>query len=260
MNSKTAMTSPSPRISPWLMRLFAAYNHHYLGGHFHSLRILKNGLPKHSHPTVIFLNHASWWDPLVCLFLSRKFFPGRCSFAPIDEQMLKRYQFFKRLGFFGVEPNSTRGAFSFLRNVDAILKSPHHMLWLTPQGKFADVRERPAVLKSGLGVVAGRLTLGAFLPLAIEYPFWSEPKPEALISFGEPIITGPIPTRSPNEWTTILGQALEKTQDELARYSKKREERDWIMLRAGSGFQSHASRPSSSGPEQEFRHATSQSA
>ena len=29
-----------------------------------------------------------------------------------------------------------------------------------------------------------------FVPLAIEYTFWNEPRPEILVSFGEPIIPG----------------------------------------------------------------------
>ena len=77
------------------------------------------------------------------MFLARTFFPGSSSFAPIDEQMLERYRLFKRLGFFGIKPDSTSGALAFIRRVDSILSSPNSMLWLTPQGRFADARERP---------------------------------------------------------------------------------------------------------------------
>ena len=91
------------------MKVFAAYTRSYVGRHFHSVRILKSGLPPRdcARPLVIYLNHAAWWDPLVCLLLSREFFPDRTSFAPIDAAMLERYGFFKRLGFFGVEHRTT---------------------------------------------------------------------------------------------------------------------------------------------------------
>jgi len=243
MNSRAESARESPRISRWLIGLFALYNHYFLGRHFHSLRMLKNGLPKHDRPTVIFLNHACWWDPLVCMFLARTFFPGRRSFAPIDDQMLERYRLFKRLGFFGIKPDSTSGALAFIRRVDSILSSPNSMLWLTPQGRFADARERPPRLRSGLGAIAGRLTAATFLPLAIEYTFWTERKCEILVSFGEPIVTGSVPSRAPNEWTPVLARALEKAQDDLARGAERREQRDWIVLRAGSGIHADSCQP-----------------
>jgi hypothetical protein len=62
------------------------------------------------------------------------------------------------------------------------------MLWLTAQGEFRDVRERPAGLKNGLGALLARVKKGTVLPLALEYPFWSEKKPEAHLAFGTPII------------------------------------------------------------------------
>jgi hypothetical protein len=55
-----------PRVATHLLQGFAAYSRHYVRRHFHSIRILKNGLPPPdiSCPVVIYLNHASWWDPL----------------------------------------------------------------------------------------------------------------------------------------------------------------------------------------------------
>lgn len=252
MNPGAALAWELPRISSWLISLFAVYNHHYLGRHFHSLRILKDGLPKHDRPTVIFLNHASWWDPLVCMFLARTFFPGRCSFAPIDAQMLGRYRLFKRLGFFGIKPGSAGGALAFIRSVHCILSSPTNMLWLTPQGRFADARERPPRLRSGLGAIASRLTAATFLPLAIECTFWTEPKCEILVSFGEPIVTRSVAARAPNEWTTVLARALEKAQDDLARAAERREAHDWIVLRGSSRIHADSSQPSFAREKQEF--------
>jgi len=61
------------------------------------------------------MNHASWWDPLVNLLLAREFFPHRQIYGPMDAVALERYALFKRLGMFGVEQNSRRGALHFLR-------------------------------------------------------------------------------------------------------------------------------------------------
>ena len=181
--TQEASRAALPHVSSGLLKVFAAYTRGYVRRHFHSFRILKSGLPPRdlARPLVIFLNHASWWDPLVCLLLSREFFPDRTSFAPIDAAMLERYGFFKHLGFFGIEQQTATGARKFLRTMRAILASSRNAVWLTPQGRFMDVRERPLRLQSGLGALATQSQSTLFIPLAIEYAFWTEPRPEILV-------------------------------------------------------------------------------
>lgn len=216
-----------------MMKVFAAYSRSYVGRNFHSIRILKNALPPRdcARPLVIFLNHAAWWDPLVCLLLSREFFAERTSFAPIDSRMLERYGFFRRLGFFGIEPHTADGARTFLRAAGAILASSANALWLTPQGRFMDVRERPLRLEEGLGAIAAREPDAVFVPLAIEYAFWTEPRPEILVAFGEPIT--PIDVPMSVQWTQTFSDALEAAQDELAARSCRRDPDEWLVLNRG---------------------------
>jgi len=229
------MKTAPPRVSPRVINVFAAYTRRYVRKRFHSLRILESGLPPRdcARPLVIYLNHASWWDPLVCLLLSREFFAERTSFAPIDAPMLERYGFFRHLGFFGVEKDTPRGALTFLRTARALLASSQNAVWLTPQGRFMDVRERPLRLKEGLGALATREHSAAFVPLAIEFPFWTESRPEILVSFGEPIVPGDSSARSSSEWTRTFTDALESTQDELAARSCRRDASEWCTLNSG---------------------------
>lgn len=224
-----------PHLSPSVINVFAAYSRRYVRRNFHAFRILESGLPPHdaARTLVIYLNHAAWWDPLVCLLLSREFFPGRMSFAPIDAAMIERYGFFKHLGFFGVEKNTPRGAITFLRTAHAILASSGNALWLTPQGRFMDVRERPLRLEDGLGALATWEPEAAFVPVAIEYAFWTEPRPEILVSFGEPIVPGDEPARTAAEWTRTFTEILETTQDELAARSCRRKAAEWRTLNRG---------------------------
>jgi 1-acyl-sn-glycerol-3-phosphate acyltransferase len=105
-----------PSVSaPWL-RWFTWYSRRYCRRHFHSLRVSRSGLPLElpALPLVIYSNHASWWDALVCLVLRDEFFGAHTAFAPIDAAMLQRYKFFARLGFFGWNntPVVARGNFS----------------------------------------------------------------------------------------------------------------------------------------------------
>ncbi len=224
-----------PHVSSSLVKLFSSYACGYVRRHFHTLRILKTGLPPRDleHSLVIFLNHASWWDPLICLLLAREFLTDRTSFAPIEGSMLKRYGFFKHLGFFGVESQTAMGARQFLRSMRSILASSRNAVWITPQGRFMDVRQRPLRLQKGLGALATQSPNTVFLPLAVEYAFWNQSRPEILVSFGDPIISSHEMPGDSKEWTRRFGDALESVQEELAARSCRRDSSEWIVLNRG---------------------------
>ena len=209
-----------PRISPLLLRWFTWYCRGYIRRHFHSLRVARAGFPPDTHglPLVIYTNHASWWDPLVGLVIKAECFPDRSLYTPIDAAMLERYKMFAKLGFFGVEQNSRRGVVHFLRTSEAVLASPDRVLAITPQSRFADVRERPVRFQPGLGHLASRVPGAMFLPVATEYVFWEERLPEVLIRFGEPVRVTPKKSKSvaADSWTTLFEQRMSETQNALA--------------------------------------------
>ena len=76
----------APRISRAMLSLFALYTRRYFASHFSALYL--SGQAPHfdraQGPYVIFLNHASWWDPLVSLLLANRFTWHFSNFAPID--------------------------------------------------------------------------------------------------------------------------------------------------------------------------------
>jgi 1-acyl-sn-glycerol-3-phosphate acyltransferase len=194
-----------PSISPSLLKWFKRYlRYWYMPWHLHAVRISRRGgLPAiPDGPLILVTNHPSWWDPIVLILLT-DLLPERRHFAPIDAAALNRYRFFGKLGMFGVEPGKAR---SFLRTGMAILETPGTALWITAQGRFADVRERPVRLQGGVGYLAARR--GQVLPVALEYPFWHERAPEALVRFGDLL---PMPAT-----TAEIAGALERTQDALA--------------------------------------------
>jgi hypothetical protein len=190
-------------VSRPLLRWFAWYSRRYVRRHFHSLRVSLKGLPPETRelPLVIYSNHASWWDALICLVLKEQFFPCRTAFAPIDAAMLARYKFFQRLGFFGVEQHSRRGAFQFLRTAEAVLRSPRNLLAITPQGRFVDVRE-------------------------------------LLVRFGEPVViqTQQRSAFAAKYWTKLFEDKLTDTQVALAAEAQRRNPADFqVVLRGGAG-------------------------
>src|ERR671912_485639 len=68
--------------------------------------------------------------------------------APLGAAMLRKYRFFSRLGFFGVD-QTPRGAAAFLRTAGAICRGPNTAVWVTAEGEFSDVRRRPLRLRPG---------------------------------------------------------------------------------------------------------------
>jgi 1-acyl-sn-glycerol-3-phosphate acyltransferase len=226
-----------PRIKEWKLRFFTAYALRHVAKHFHAVRLSRaGGVPRPADaPVVVYLNHASWWDPLLSLVLMTRLFPAHRAYAPIEAAQLKRYGILRDMGLFGIEPGTARGGLRFLRTAEAVLRHPGAMLWLTPQGRFADARERPVLFEDGLAHVAMRSPDAVFVPLAVEYPFWMESRPEALARFGEPVRGAELPLALGVEaCSRALALRLERAQEALAAESVARDAVRFDTLLGGS--------------------------
>lgn len=203
------------RRSNIYFRVFALYLRWYVGRRFHAIRLSRTGKPQDpAGPLIVYSNHPSWWDPTVYILASDMLFRHRASYGPMDQKALGRYGLLERMGVFGVAQNDRRGGAQFLRTCAAILGRPNAMLWITAEGEFTDSRTRPISLRAGLAHLARRIPGATILPLALDYTFWNESRPEILLRFGSPLYSsrdGSIP-----EWTRRLEQALTDTMDHLA--------------------------------------------
>jgi 1-acyl-sn-glycerol-3-phosphate acyltransferase len=217
---------------------FRWYSVRYVRRHFHALRLSRECRPDvpPGVPLVVYLNHAAWWDPLVGLILAKRLFADRATYAPIEGKALGRYRFMERLGLFGIDPDTRRGARRFLEVSRAILTRRDTALWMTPEGRFADPRQRPVRFRPGLAHLARSLQSGVLLPLALEYPFWEERSPEALARFGPPLEIRARAQRTVRQWNTLLEDRLRATQDALAEQAIRREPESFeILLRGRAG-------------------------
>lgn len=188
---RSRLTGPSPvaRRSATLHRFMVSVFRRYFIRHMNALRVAAWGIPAvpRSGPVIVYSNHPSWWDAAVYILAADRFFPNYESYAPIDAEMLTRYRIFGRIGAFGVDLHSARGAAGFMRTGADILASPDRALWITAQGRFADVRERPLGLKPGIAHLVEVVPDCLVIPLGIEYGFWLERGAEAFIAFGKPM-------------------------------------------------------------------------
>lgn len=227
----------APEISPLLLSMFEKYAGRYLAQHFHALRLSQAQRPDpmaiRGKPLIVYFNHPSWWDPLVCLRLAEQFFPDRKNYAPMDASALSKYPFFERLGFFGVELGSARGARRFLHVSQQVLSHPDSALWIAAEGQLTDPRARPVRLRSGIGHLAVRVRQAVLLPVALEYPFWEERTPEALARFGEEIPAGEAGLKA-TDWTAVLEIRLQAALDALAADSLSRDPGRFDVLLGGT--------------------------
>jgi 1-acyl-sn-glycerol-3-phosphate acyltransferase len=217
------------------MRLFRWYARRYVRKHFHAVRLSKSGQafpPASDEPLLVVLNHPAWWDPMICTVLSY-LMAERDHFAAIDAEAVKRYAFFKRIGFIPVDTHSLRGAAEFVRTGATILSRPGRVYWVTAQGRFADARERPLAINSGVGHLASRLTSGAVLPVALEYAFWTERTPEALVRVGEPLRVADHPGLSGKDWTALIEDAMTRNLDALNAEAMSRDPAKFTAILAG---------------------------
>ena len=181
------MVERIPKISRPLLLWFRWIVRRNFANTFHAVRLQgMRQVRDLDGPLLIYANHSSWWDPMVAFLLSGELLGTRRHYAPMDATALKRYRILSWLGIFPVEVSSARGAVRFLRTGEAILRG-NGVLWVTPQGRFADVRERPIEFKAGLAALATRLPGCQVMPMAIEYVFWDERTPEVLLQLGEPV-------------------------------------------------------------------------
>lgn len=223
--------------SPVMFRFFAIVFGRMLRKEFHAVRVSR--MPARTvfqtPQLVIFTNHASWWDGVTFLFIADRLLAGRTVYAPVDSAMVERYRFLAQIGAFGVEQGRPEGARHFIEACRLIFAESRNVLLVTAQGRFADCRERPLKLESGIAHVAELAPEATYLPLAIEYTHWLERQPELLLRFGDPI-----PASALREGTTAsrlerLEAALTEAMDALADDSIRRNASAFETLVSGQG-------------------------
>ena len=228
------LSHPLQQRSPILLWLFRLYLQFLFWRRFDAVRVVPATIPPtHAgRPLIVYCNHPSWWDPALLLLALPRLLPRRLGFGPMDAVELERYAVLRRMGLFGVVPGSARSAAAFLRTARIGLARPEACLVITAEGAFTDARARPIRLRAGLAHLARRSPEAVVLPLAMEYTFWNESKPEALLRFGAPVCLPP--EASVADWQRALEDSLTTTMDELASASMSRDGNAFVQLFSGT--------------------------
>lgn len=208
-----------PRESPRFRAWFEGWcRKRLIGKKFSAMRVeresatLLRSLAGFQGPLIIAANHIGWWDPLTMLTLHRVFLPDRSMRAPMDADQLERFGLFRRLGVFGIDPDDPASLNKMRSEMEAYFtKADRPTLWITPQGRFADVRE-PVVVRPGVSKLAASTAGARVVSVSVEYCFWTDPKPEILVAAREVCPTA----NSTTMWQRAITGAMQAGAADLA--------------------------------------------
>jgi len=228
------------RRSAQVFGVFAWYTRGLFGRKFSAVRFERSSLERlrsfaaGGGPMVMLGNHQSWWDPLVAVLVTGEVIPDRKMLAVMDASELERFGIFRRLGVFGLDPDdpASQGVMvSYLERLFA--RDSSQAFWITPQGRFTDVRS-PIRLRPGAAAVAARLEGVRVGCVHMDYVFWNEPKPELLIRFEE----AGVPDRlSTTGWLRTMTAAMERNRDACGALAMARDAEPFVTIagRGGAG-------------------------
>jgi chlorobactene lauroyltransferase len=173
---------------PTLERLYALYGRRLLRKAF--ARIWVGGVPwpAGDGPSIAFLNHSAWWDPILTLYLSHDLF-RRDGYGIMQGAQLERYPFFRRIGCFGVSTDGIDDVRAVSAYASRVLREgERRTLWLFPQGELLPARAT-LTFHSGVARFARAVPEAVLVPVAVRYEFRGEQRPECFVRVGESVIT-----------------------------------------------------------------------
>ena len=129
---------------------------------------------------------------------------------------LNRFPLLRRSGAFSVNKKSPQASMDALKYSIEQVGNPKSILYLFPQGIIKPPNARPIEFRSGLAYIAEKAAKKygkvALMPIAVNYFFLRDNRPEVLIEMGELIEleAGKVDRK---EFTQYLGDTLEKLCD-----------------------------------------------
>lgn len=226
----------SDRYSPRFTRMFSHYVRRMFRKNFHGVRIepdsvsILRALNSHNGPAIVIGNHPGWWDPLVAVLLTSLYTPDRPMLVAMDAHELRRFSILRRLGVFGIDPDDTASLPLLVDYLAARFEQrPRATFWITPQGRFTDVRE-PIRLRPGAAAVAAKLhPAPTVVALAMDYCFWNDRRPELCLRVRR-VEAEPSPGRQPTttDWMRAMQAGMQGNQDSLTERALRRNSDDWL--------------------------------
>lgn len=168
-------------------------------------------------PTILFAPHSNWWDGIVFYNTTHRIFHKEIRLM-VEE--LNRFPLLRRGGAFSVNKKSAQSAMKALQYSVDVVGDIRNMLCIFPQGIIRPPHYRPIEFQTGLAYIAenavkryGKVNL---IPMAIDYCFFRDNRPEVIVEFGKRIELrqgNELDKLSRKEFSHYLERALQETCD-----------------------------------------------
>ncbi|GGM40751.1 glycerol acyltransferase [Paraliobacillus quinghaiensis] len=158
-------------------------------------------------PVIYIANHSSWWDGLLLFYLTQQQ-SAQHHFIMMDEEGLKQYPFFRKLGAFSIDRDQPKGIVQSLKYSQKLVEQ-NGSVWLFPQGEVQHQDIRPLQFQSGIGYLLERFERITVKPVTFYYSFGEMQKPIASIHIGDDFSVNGT-SKSRKEWTAYFQNVLEK--------------------------------------------------
>ena len=139
-------------------------------------------------PIIMYAPHSNWWDGIVGYNICNRIFKKEIRLM-VEE--LNRFPLLRRGGAFNVNKKSPQSSMEALKYSVDVLGDLNNILYIFPQGIIKPPNYRPIEFQSGLAYIAekaakkyGRVDL---MPIAVNYFFLRDNRPEVLIEMGDVI-------------------------------------------------------------------------
>ncbi len=178
----------SPSLARAFEIVFAPWQRLHLAG-IHVRASWRATLPE-DRPLLLVANHVSWWDGFILRAVQRRVRRDAVLLIVVDERVLERHAFFRRLGAVGVERGSPRSVRALLRTIQdwRARHGARLVVVLFPQGRIWPSSRRPLGFARGVEAIVRVLGPVAIVPVAIHVEPLTSISPHAFASIGEPIV------------------------------------------------------------------------
>ena len=144
------------------------------------------------YPTIFYAPHYNWWDGIVGYNICNRLCKKEIRLM-VEE--LNRFPILRRGGAFSVNKKSPQTAMESLKYSVRLLRDLNNILYLFPQGIINPPNHRPIVFQTGLAYVIqkaikeyGKINV---IPIAVNYFFMRDNRPEVWIEMGENSVITP---------------------------------------------------------------------
>ena len=170
-------------------KLFYFYNSLYLiPKHFRSFGACGELNPEsvRGRPILYIMNHSSWWDGLLAYHAVRTL-TTRENYFMMEEEQLRKYTFFRKLGAYSINRESTGDISASLRYTARVLREGGNV-WMFPEGEIRPLGLRPFTIKPSAALVLRLCPEAVVIPVTLYHGLFRHSKPEAALLAGKPLI------------------------------------------------------------------------